>query len=142
MKSRLADCLHSFRAMPRWVQLWMACVLVPVNLMPFLLLDTPTGRAAAMATLVVMLGGLPIMLAERGLSRLMSVPHLVAWIPLVTLLVIWLLRGRPMSPAETGLAVALIAVNSISLGFDVVEFVRWCRGDRAIPGAAPTPFPY
>ena len=37
MKSRLADCLHSFRAMPRWVQLWMACVLVPVNLMPFLL---------------------------------------------------------------------------------------------------------
>ena len=139
MKSRLADCQHSFRAMPRWVQLWMACVLVPVNLMPFLLLSTPTGRAAALATLVVMLGGLPIMLAERGLSRLMSVPHLVAWIPLVTLLVIWLMHGRPMSPAETGLAVTLVVVNTISLGFDVVEFVRWCLGGRAVPSAASTP---
>ena len=142
MNSRLVDCLRSFRALPRWVQLWMACVLVPVNLLPFLLLDTSTGRTAALATLVVMLGGLTIMLAERGLSRLMSVPHLVAWIPLVALLVIWLARARPMSPAETGLAVALVAVNSISLGFDIVEFVRWCLGDRAVPGAAPIPNRY
>lgn len=136
MTSRLVDCLRSFRAMPRWVQLWMACVLVPVNLLPFLLLSTPTGRAAALATLVAMLGGLPIMLAERGLSRFMSVPHLVAWIPLVTLLVTWLVRGRPMSPAETGLALALVIVNTISLGFDVVEFIRWSMGDRAVPGVA------
>lgn len=141
MRSRLADSLKSFRALPRWVQAWVALVLVPTNLLPFGWLDTPTGRAGALATGVVVLGGVPIMLAERGLSRLMSVPHLVAWIPLVVLLVARLAQGEPMSRAETGLAMTLIVVDGISLGFDVLDFVRWSLGDRAVPGVTPANFP-
>jgi hypothetical protein len=141
MRSRLADSLKSFRALPRWVQVWTALILVPTNLLPFLWLDTPTGRAGALATGVVMLGGLPIMLAERGLSRLMSVPHLVAWIPLVVLLVARLALDQPMSAAETGLAITLIVVDGISLGFDAFEFIHWCLGNRTVPGMHPPTSP-
>lgn len=140
MRSRLADSLKSFRALPRWVQAWVALVLMPANLLPFGWLDTPTGRAGALATGVVVLGGVPIMLAERGLSRLMSVPHLVAWIPLLVLLVARLAQGEPMSRAETGLAMTLIVVDGISLGFDVLDFARWSLGDRAVPGVTPATF--
>lgn len=142
MKSRLLDSLRSFRALPAWVQAWLSLILVPVNLLPFLLLETPTGRAGALATGVVMIGGLPIMLAERGMSKLMSVSHLIAWIPLVVLLITWLAQGRPMGAAETALALSLVVVNTISLGFDVVETVRWCLGDRAVPGAPAQPARY
>lgn len=32
---------QSFRRLPRWVRLWMAAVLLPVNLLSLFLLDFP-----------------------------------------------------------------------------------------------------
>lgn len=134
MTSRWRDCAVSFQSLPRWVRAWVLAVLIPVNAAPFFLLDTPSGRAAALASLIVVAGNVPIMLRERGMSRLMAVPHFIAWVPLI----VYLIEMRSHAPfgtlSEAVLAWVLIVINMISLGFDGFDLVRWWRGERAIPG--------
>lgn len=134
MMSRLRDCHRSFLALPLWVRLWVALVLIPVNALPFFLLGTETGRWAALASLLVVASNLPIMLIERGLSRLMSIPHLFAWIPLLAFLLLRLGAEPPLAGTELGLALVLLAVNGLSLVFDTIDSLRWLRGEREVPG--------
>jgi hypothetical protein len=134
MKQRLIDCGRSFRSLPLWVQVWVGLCLVPVNAAPFLLPDTYIGRIGIVSTLLIVLTNVPIMLVERGMSRLMSVPHLLIWTPLIVLLVLHLQSGAALTFAERALAWALIALNGLSLGFDVLDSWRWWRGAREVPG--------
>jgi hypothetical protein len=136
VSARLNDCWDSFLALPRWVQLWLALALVPVNLSSILLLETPTGSAGALAFAVVVAGNLPIMLVERGMSRLMAVPHLVAWLPLLAWLGYSLISSPGLQGAERWLAWALLLVNGASLPFDMSDSWRWLRGERAVPRRA------
>ncbi len=132
---RLLDAWASFRALPLWVQCWVGLCLVPVNLAGYAMLDTATGRAAALAMSVVILTNVPILLWERGMSRLLSVPHLVAWVPLCAWLAWRLVAGIPMSVSEAVLAWALLTINSVSLAFDFIDSAKWLRGDRAVASA-------
>jgi hypothetical protein len=132
--TRLHDVWQSFRALPTWVQWWVAGVLVPTNAAPFLLLDTMSGRAGALASIIVLAGNVPLMLVQRGMSRLLSVPHLLAWTPLVAMLAARLLFAKDMTPAESVLAMLLLVVNGSSLLFDTVDAWRWLCGQREIAG--------
>jgi hypothetical protein len=134
MSGRLRDCWASFRALPVWVQWWVGGLLIPVNALPFFLLDTPTGRLGAAASLVVVMSNVPVMLAERGMSRLLSIPHLIAWIPLCVALLLRAFSGDPIENWERALLFALLAVNGVSLLFDAIDSWRWLRGDREVPG--------
>ena len=132
MISRLLDCARSFLALPRWVRIWVAGALAPANAAPFFLLHTPSGRAAAVASLFVVASNVPIMLHQRGMSRLMSLPHLMAWIPLCLVLVDRLAVGETLTQAEWVLAVGLLVINGISLAFDGVDTLRWFAGNREV----------
>lgn len=134
---RLAEIWRSYRALPTWVQAWVGLILVPTNAVPFALLETWTGRLAAVAALAVVATNLPIMWIERGMSRLMSVPHLVIWGPLQVTLLLRLAEKVgpvPMGPAERGLVLLLLVVNGVSLAFDALDSGRWFRGERDVPG--------
>ena len=118
---------QSFRRLPLWVQIWVALILIPVNLVPFVLFlqGTPGWGLIALLSVGGMALNLPIMLMERGFSRTMALPHVVLWTPLVLLLI-----GRL---EEGGALVALILlVDVVSLAFDYVDAVKWWRGDRAV----------
>jgi len=134
MNSRIRDCRRSFRALPDWVQWWVGAILVPANIAPFFFLDSELGRVAALSSIFVTVTNLPIMLIERGMSRLMAVPHLIAWIPLIAYLAWTLTQTTPLSTAEKAFALALIIINGISVVFDIVDTHRWLRGEREIPG--------
>ncbi|HEY8585673.1 MAG TPA: hypothetical protein VIL60_02980 [Rhodanobacter sp.] len=139
MRARPARIWDSFRSLPRWVQAWVGLILIPANVLPFFLLDSWSGRAAALAALFVVATNVPIMWAASGVSRAMSLPHLLAWIPLEIALVLRLsnLVGTvPPTEAEVALAVLLLIVNGVSLVFDVLDSWRWMRGERDIPGNA------
>lgn len=142
MKDRFFDAWASFRTLPRWVQGWVGLCLVPVNLAPFFMLHTATGQAAALAMSVVIVTNVPILLWERGMSKRLSLPHLLAWVPLCVWLGSRLVSDAPMSESETTLAWTLLAVNTISLAFDAIDSVKWYRGDRAIAGATSLENPY
>ncbi len=80
-----------------------------------------------------MMLNMPVMLKERGFSKLMGLPHLIPW----TVLVYILAFNRP--PAE-GLydcfLTLLLITNAISLLFDYPDTLSWLLGDRAVAGRA------
>lgn len=137
--ARLGDIWHSYRSLPLWVQLWVGLILVPANALSFAVLDHWAGRWAALAALAVVATNLPIMWIERGMSRLMAVPHLVIWGPLEVALLLRLANRVgpiPLESLERTFVVILLVVNGISLAFDALDTLRWCRGGRVVPGHA------
>lgn len=124
--SLFLDVWRSFRAMPLWVQLWVGLILGPVNLASLAFLGAPKGGLIAALAIGGMLPNFVLIVAERGLSKAMSISHVLLWTPL--LFVLWPLLGTPYPTL-------LFAVNLISLVFDVKDTWEWWRGDRAVAGA-------
>lgn len=140
MNTHAAQIWRSYRNLPGWVQLWVGVVLIPVNVLPFLWLDSWTGKAGAAAALFVVITNVPIMWITGGMSRAMSIPHLLAWIPLEVMLALRV-SGSALPTPELTLAILLLLVNGISLVFDALDSWRWWRGERGIPGQPHTSLP-
>lgn len=125
------DIWRSYRSLPLWVQIWVFGILVPVNSAAIFFVFQPSGQWVALLAIGAMLPNIPIMLYERGLSKMMALPHLIPW----SLLVVWLLTSMPQgSPAYTTYLWILLLVNTISLAFDFPDAVKWLKGDRSIAG--------
>ena len=142
MMDRMTDIWRSWRSLPLWVQIWVAGILVPVNVLPFFLLESVVGQAGALAALLVLVTNGPLMWVYRGMNKVLSIPHLIAWGPLVIYLLMLLSESgfrADASMMELGLAALLLAINGISLMFDVVDSAKWLAGDRATPGIPGSP---
>ena len=134
---RMNDIWRSLRSLPLWVQIWVVAILVPVNVLPFFVLDTPVGQAGAVAALVVLVTNGPLLWMYRGMNKILSIPHLIAWAPLEIYLLMLLTDSGFRAEAgdvELGLPVLLLTINGISLVFDVIDSAKWMAGDRATPG--------
>jgi len=128
----IIDIWNSFRRLPLWVQIWMCIILVPVNLATLAFISEPYGLLVAVLAIGGMLPNLGFMATERGLSKAMSLPHLVLWSPLV-LLVAWILMtGGALDPNYLTFLWILLVIDVISLAFDFPDAWRWYKGDRAI----------
>jgi len=133
-----SDAIHT---LPDWVRLWVLWLnIVTIGTFAILLLAKATWREAAvlLGVTVAMVITMLTLYAEVGFVRLLGLPHLIFWIPLV----IWLigrLRRSPGPPALQRWALwALVVSYSISLGFDAVDVARYLLGERASmlpPGA-------
>ena len=82
MMDRMTDIWRSWRSLPLWVQIWVVGILVPVNVLPFFLLESAVGQAGALAALLVLVTNGPLMWVYRGMNKVLSIPHLIAWGPL------------------------------------------------------------
>lgn len=131
----LTDIWKSFRALPTWVQIWVAFLLVPINMAAVFFLDQPKGIWIAILAIGAMVLNIPIIFKDRGFSKLMAVPHLIPW----SILVIWIALNCPAGSGafDTYLSVLLVT-NVISLIFDFPDAVKWWKGDRATSRSAPT----
>jgi len=118
--------------MPTWVQLWVALILMPANLVPLVFLDLPYAGWIAALSVGGMAANMPTLFRERGFSKAMALPHVVIWTPLVVLLTWLLLAGQLGGGAWTGSLAALLAIDLISLGFDYPDARKWWAGDREI----------
>jgi len=123
----LVDIWKSFRAMPAWVQIWVAILLVPINMAAIFFIGQPSGVWIAVLAIGAMMLNVPVMFYDRGFSKLMAFPHLIPW----TILVLWIAFSRPVGSAayDTYLWILLIA-NVISLAFDYPDALKWLKGDR------------
>jgi len=120
---------NSFRATPGWVQIWMMVLLAPINMASLFFLDEPMGMLIAFLANIGMLLNIPVMFYDRGVSKLMSVPHLIPWTVIVVLIIFY--RPEATGPYDTYLWILLVT-NLISLAFDYVDSMKWFKGDRAI----------
>jgi len=119
----------SFRATPGWVQFWMVFLLMPINAASLFFLNEPMGIWIAFLANIGMILNIPVMFYDRGVSKLMSMPHLIPWTVIVVLIIFY--RPEAMGLYDTYLWVLLVT-NLISLAFDYVDAVKWIKGDRVI----------
>lgn len=132
----LVDIWKSFRRIPLWVQIWVAGILMPVNFLAVYFVNEPYGLWVAILAVGGMLPNAFILAAERGLSKLMALPHIFVWTPLC-MLAAWLLYGHfsgetVLSDSYSCFLIALLVIDVISLAFDFPDGLKWVRGDRAI----------
>lgn len=120
---------HSFRATPGWVQFWMLLLLMPINMASLFFLNEPMGMLIAFLANIGMLLNIPVMLYDRGVSKLMSIPHIIPWTALVVLIIFY----RPDATGKYDIFLwVLLVTNLISLAFDYVDSLKWIKGSRAI----------
>jgi len=120
---------NSFRAIPVWVQAWIVLVLMPINVASLFFLNEPMGLLIAILANVGMLLNIPVMIYDRGVSKLMSIPHLLPWSALVVVILFF----RPDATGIYGVFLwGILIINLISLTFDYVDAWKWIKGDRAI----------
>ncbi|GAW33914.1 hypothetical protein RA2_00959 [Roseovarius sp. A-2] len=126
----ISEILHSYRRLPLWVQLWVAVILVPVNAASLAFLAEPFGLWLAALAVGAMLCNGVIMLVERGFSKLMALPHVLIWTPMLGL-VLWLLT-QDIEPAYCTYLLIVLAVDAVSLVMDAIDTRKWLSGDREI----------
>ena len=127
----ILEIWNSFRALPLWVQIWVAVILVPINMISLYFYNEPQGLWIAFLANIAMLLNLPVMLKDRGFSKLMAIPHLIPW----TILVVWIFFFRPEVGGSFDVYLTiLLVVNTISLAFDYPDAVKWWRGEREPAG--------
>ncbi|MGR3699704.1 MAG: hypothetical protein ACU0CB_15610 [Roseovarius sp.] len=121
---------QSYRRLPLWVQLWVALILVPVNAASLFFVTQPAGAWLALMAVGAMLCNGVLMLVERGFSKVMALPHVLIWTPMLGL-ILWLLTQDIADGFRTYLLI-LLAVDVFSLIFDVIDTRKWLSGDRKI----------
>ena len=120
---------ESFRRLPLWVQVWMTLLLVPVNVATLAFLGGSNGVLLAVLAIAGMAFNMPIMVSQGGMSKLMALPHLIFWIPLLVVALITLFGDA--GSGQRVFLVVLIVIDAVSLAFDVRDFAHWRNGDRA-----------
>ena len=138
---RLVDGFRSLCAAPVWVQVWVWAFLLTANGAALYLAATtrhPLPGWAAVGFVFVVLTNMTLVLYERGISRLASLPHLIPWVPLQVYAGYWLFaRGDALAqtPLIHAFAWFYFIVIGISNVFDAYDTVRWFRGERQVLGA-------
>jgi len=122
----------SFRRLPLWVQVWMALVLVPVNLLSFLVLEYQAAQMVALAAVLALGSNMLLLYRYAGFSRAMALPHLVVWGPLQILLLMRVLQTPAPDAGEVMFICLVLLVNGISLIFDLLDTWRWWQGERQV----------
>ncbi len=127
----ILEIYNSFRAMPLWVQAWVALILAPVNMASLYFYSEPAGLWIAFLANIAMMMNLPVMLYDRGFSKMMAIPHLVPW----TILVLWIFFYRPEAAGNYDIYLTiLLTVDTISLLFDFPDAIKWLNGERTPAG--------
>lgn len=119
---------QSFVVLPLWVKLWVG-LLCTVNMASLAFISQPSG--GLIAALVFTGIGLSMIAAIycAGLSRLVGLGHIIAWMPLTVILVF----SRPLATgAYSAYLTLLLVINTVSLVFDINDFRLWLAGERAV----------
>lgn len=130
-----ADLDLQVAALSMPVQLWLNWMMVVIVLMPILFIRRPQGRIAILCSIALIATAMPIS-RMTGITNLLSLIHLVLWIPLVIYFCRQMRAGLIPYKSFFGVwSVTMVASCIISLVFDVRDFARWLLGERGIVSA-------
>ena len=116
---------------PSWLRVWLPLLMLGGFLAPLALLiwrqTRLTGVITFLASLIAAVG-IDYMYKQMGYVKLLGLPHVIVWTPLVAYLIIRLRRDDlPVWP--TRLIKFIIAILCISLVFDYVDVARYFLGN-------------
>ena len=119
---------------PQWVQIWSFWIMAIVFAAAIVSLIQRGARrlGVAILALTALTSALSYWIfLELGFVRLIGLGHLVFWTPLVVIL--WRALRSPALPPTPArwLLWACLATLTVSLGFDLVDTIRYLMGERA-----------
>lgn len=118
---------------PAWVGLWLNVLLLGAFVAPLSLLIWKTSRKAGFITFISSAAGafaVEMMFAAMGYVKLLGLPHVILWTPVVIFLLAQQKRGdMPVWPRQ--IMRAIIAIICVSLAFDYADVIRYFLGERA-----------
>ncbi len=123
---------------PQWVQIWLNILLLGAFVLPAVLLIWRQTRVAGLVSLIVSATaayGVVWLYDRMGYVKLLGLPHLFLWTPLVIYL-IGQFRRDDLPQIPRVLLGAVIATLLISLAFDFSDVIRYILGER-VPTALP-----
>ncbi len=123
---------------PQWVQIWLNILLLGAFVLPAVLLIWRQTRVAGIVSLIVSATaayGVVWLYDRMGYVKLLGLPHLLLWTPLVIYLV-GQFRRDDLPQIPRVLLGAVIATLLISLAFDFSDVIRYILGER-VPTALP-----
>jgi hypothetical protein len=123
--------------LPAWVGVWMNILLLGAFVAPLVLLIWKDSRMIAIAAIVAGIAsaiGVTVMYGAAGYTKLLGLPHILFYTPLVY--GFWQkLQSGTMAVWPTRIAWVVLITVLISLAFDYTDALRYLFGDRAaLPG--------
>lgn len=118
---------------PLWVQYWLYVVILGIVVLPLTLLIWKQTRLTALITIAAsILAGLGVskLYDQLGYVKLLGLPHIILWTPLVWYL--WRqIKRKDMPEWPRRIMTLVLAVFVASLVFDYVDVARYVLGERA-----------
>jgi hypothetical protein len=118
---------------PAWIGMWLNWLMIGGVFLPLVLFVWPSTRIAALLSVLAAVGsGLAVffMYNKMGYVKLLGLPHVILWTPLVWYY-LTLLRGDTIPLIARYVMYVVLATILISLAFDYVDFIRYILGERA-----------
>ena len=116
---------------PSWLQVWLPLLLLGAFVSPLLLLIWPQTRIiGAISFVASMIAAFAIdyMYKQMGYVKLLGLPHIIIWTPLIAFLIARLRRDN-FSVWPTRILKFMIVIICISLAFDYVDAIRYFLGN-------------
>ena len=118
---------------PLWVQYWLYVVILGIVVLPLTLLIWKQTRLTALITVAAsILAGVGVskLYDQLGYVKLLGLPHVILWTPLVWYL--WRqIKRNDMPEWPRRIMMLVLAVFVASLVFDYVDVARYVLGERA-----------
>ncbi len=122
-----------------WVR-WLGLVNLMIAL--FFIRNHVPARWVLAAMLFIMATNIPMSMS-LGLVKVLGIPHIIAWLPLVIYLANLFRIGAVELKSKLGIwLAAVIATDITSIVFDVRDGVEYILGDRAIVNVDSSQMPY
>ena len=123
---------EAIAAQPAWIGMWLNVLFLGAFVLPLALLIWKSTRIAGVITIVAsVLSGIltQLMFNAMGYVKLLGLPHIIAWVPVIYLLL--RVRKQDATPnIARWIIVVIVGLMGISLVFDVNDVVRYVLGER------------
>jgi len=122
------EAVWSLPPLIRWWVVWLSFITAISWIVLLFPRATRKDGVVLLLVSVAITASMQFLYAEYGMVRLLSLPHVVLWTPLLAWLVWRLRKGAYPQPYRT-LVVVLAASIFVSLLFDYADLFRWFMGD-------------
>jgi len=120
-------------AQPVVVQLWVVWMIGAIFIVPGLLLRYESSRLEGkviLASSIVLAVLMLLWHSQVGYTRILALPHLLIWTPLLVYL--YSRRSSLASPSHVRrMTMILVLTIVVSLAFDITDVIRYVLGERA-----------
>ena len=123
---------------PEWLNIWLMILFAGAFVLPVtLLIWKPTRLAAIFCVLAALVGSVAtgLLYMKLGFVKLLGLPHIIVWTPLVIYLFLKI-RSPEVEKVAKVIMSAISLVILISLMFDYFDVISYLLGDRKAAGQA------